>query len=100
MALTPKQRAHLRSLAHHVKPIIYVGREGLTEATERSLVEGLAHRELIKLKVQESAPLTARDAADLLPARIPGVEHVQTIGRTVVLYRRHPDRPEIELPGA
>ena len=30
--LTSKQRAHLRSLAHHLKPIIQVGAEGVTEA--------------------------------------------------------------------
>jgi RNA-binding protein YhbY len=27
-----------------------------------------------------------------------GVEVVQTIGRVAVIYRRHPEKPEIELP--
>jgi len=36
----------------------------------------------------------------LTSKRLEGVEVAQTIGRTVVLYRRHPEKPEIRLPGA
>lgn len=96
--LTPRQRAHLRSLAHSLKPVLFVGKEGLTEATVHSLAEAFNARELLKVKVQEAAPLTARDAGAELATRLEGVHHVQTIGRTVVLYRRHPEKPEISLP--
>jgi RNA-binding protein len=50
--------------------------------------------------VQEAAPMSAAATADALAARIPGAHHVQTIGRTVVLYRPHPEKPEIKLPRA
>ncbi|NIP78749.1 MAG: hypothetical protein GWM90_05915, partial [Gemmatimonadetes bacterium] len=30
--LTSRQRAHLRSLAHHLKPILHVGADGVTDA--------------------------------------------------------------------
>ncbi len=99
MALTPKQRAHLRTLAHHLKPLHHVGKEGLTPATVDALTDAFNGRELLKVKIQEVAPLTAREAGPELVAQIEGAEHVQTIGRTVVLYRRHPVKPEIELPG-
>lgn len=95
--LTPKQRAHLRSLAHHLKPVLHVGKEGITDAAIRAVEEAFRTRELLKIKVQEAAPLNARDAGPAFVQRIPGARHVQTIGRTVVLYRRHPERPEIEL---
>lgn len=95
--LSAKQRAHLRSLAHHLKAVLHVGKEGLTDAAVAAVVEALHTRELLKVKVQEAAPLTAREAGATLTARIPNAHHVQTIGRTVVLYRRHPERPEIEL---
>lgn len=93
--LTPKQRAHLRSLAHHLKPVLQVGKEGITEAAVRAVEEAFRTRELLKVKVQEAAPLTARAAGPALVARIAAAHHVQTIGRTVVLYRRHPERPEM-----
>jgi len=97
MALTPKQRAQLKGLAHHLKPIHQVGKEGLSDTTLGAILEAFNQRELIKVKVQDAAPVTAREAGEEISARLPAVEHVQTIGKTLVLYRRHPDRPAIEL---
>lgn len=98
MPLTPKQRAHLRSLAHHLKPILQIGKEGVTDSAVQALTEAFNTRELLKVKVQEAAPLSAREAGGVLAEGVAGVEHVQTIGRTLVLYREHPEKPEIRLP--
>ncbi|HVG44705.1 MAG TPA: ribosome assembly RNA-binding protein YhbY [Longimicrobium sp.] len=98
MAITPKQRAHLKSLAHHLKPVVYVGKEGVTDSTVRSVEEALNTRELIKVRVQEAAPQDVREAGAELERRVEGSALVQTIGRVAVLYRRHPEKPEIELP--
>ncbi len=98
MPLTPKQRAHLRSLAHHLKPVLQIGKEGVTDAAVQALDEAFNTRELLKVKVQEAAPLSARDAGGVLAQSLEGVEHVQTIGRTLVLYRPFPEKPEIRLP--
>lgn len=98
MELTAKQRAHLRSLAHHLKPVLHVGKEGVSDAAVRALEEAFRTRELLKVKVQEAAPISARDAGPVFVDRIPGAHHVQTIGRTLVLYRPHPEDREIELP--
>jgi RNA-binding protein len=98
MSLSPKQRAFLRSRAHHLKPILQVGKEGITEAALDAVQEAFNTRELLKVKIQEAAPITAREAGTVLAERVPGVQHVQTIGRTVVLYRPHPEKPEIRLP--
>jgi RNA-binding protein len=98
MELTPRQRAQLRSLAHPLKPVMHIGKEGITENALRSLQDAFNSRELLKVKVlQAAAPLTAREAGPAFAERLPDVHHVQTIGRTVVLYRRHPEKPEIEL---
>jgi RNA-binding protein len=99
MELTARQRAQLRSLAHPLKPVFHIGKEGITETSLRSLQEAFNSRELLKVKVQSAAPLTAADAGAQLATRLADVHHVQTIGRTVVLYRRHPEKPEIELKG-
>lgn len=99
MALTPKQRAYLKSQAHHLKPVVYVGKEGVGDATLRSVEEALNTRELIKVRVQEAAPLDVREAGAELEARVENARLVQTIGRVAVLYRPHPEKPEIKLPG-
>jgi len=96
--LTPRQRAHLKSLAHSLKPVIQVGREGVTEASIGSIEDALNTRELLKVKVLEAAPQSAREAAEAIEQLLPGGQVVQVIGRTIVVYRPSDQRPEIQLP--
>jgi RNA-binding protein len=96
--LTSKQRAHLRSLANPLKPVVQVGKEGVTDSSIRSLEEALNTRELIKVKVQESSPEKPAEVASALAQRVSGATVVATIGRTAILYRPDPDKPTIRLP--
>jgi RNA-binding protein len=77
---------------------LQIGKEGLTDAASRSLRDAFNTRELLKAKVLENAPEAAREIAATLAERIEGAQVVQVIGRTVVLYRPHPNKPEIQLP--
>lgn len=96
--LTSRQRAHLRSLAHPLKPLFQIGKEGVTENSARTIGESFNTRELIKIKVHDSAPQEARESGEALVALIPDAHLVQVIGKTLVVYRPHPDNPEIRLP--
>lgn len=98
VTLTPRQRAHLRSLAHHLKPVLFVGKEGITDAAVRGLEEALNTRELLKVKVLEASPMDVREAGNALADRVDGAVVVQTIGRVAVVYRPDPEEPEIKLP--
>jgi RNA-binding protein len=98
MALTSKQRAFLRSKAHGLKPVVHIGAAGVTDATTESLSEALNNRELLKVRIQEGAPGTTREMAEALAAGVQGASVVQTIGRVAVIYRPHPDEPELRLP--
>ncbi len=100
LQLTSKQRAFLRREAHRLKPVVLVGSEGVTDAVIASVLDALNTRELLKVKLQESAPIPVRDAATELTERIENAHVAQTIGRTIVLYRPDPDEPEIRLPRA
>ena len=93
--LTSKQRAHLRKLAHHLKPIVLVGTDGVTDALLAAVADAFITRELLKVKLQESAPIDPREAAGQITALVEDSHSVQTIGRTVVLYRPHPENPEL-----
>jgi RNA-binding protein len=97
--LTSRQRAFLRSQAHHLKPVHHVGKEGVTPAAVRAVQEAFNTRELLKVKVLQEAPVEVREAADELAAGVHGAVVVQTIGRTAVLYRPDPEKPTIRLPG-
>jgi RNA-binding protein len=61
--------------------------------------EAFNTRELLKVKVLQEAPVDVREAADDLAGHVDGAVVVQTIGRTAVIYRPDPEKPEIKLPG-
>lgn len=96
--LSAKQRRHLKSLAHALKPLLHVGKEGVAETSVRAVEDAFNTRELLKIKVLEAAPESARETGDVLAGRVAGAQLVQVIGRTIVLYRPHPVKPEIKLP--
>lgn len=98
MSLTPKQRAYLKSLAHPLKPILQIGKEGATDAVVDTIDGAFRTRELLKVKVLEAAPSSAAEIAADLAERVNRVELVQVIGKTIVFYRRHPTNREITLP--
>lgn len=99
MALTSKQRKHLKSLAHHLNPVVLVGSAGLTEAVQKSVATELEHHELIKVRIHRDAPVTAKLGGSELADHC-SAELVQVIGRMAVLYRRRAKKPEIVLPSA
>ncbi|HSJ16329.1 MAG TPA: ribosome assembly RNA-binding protein YhbY [Longimicrobiales bacterium] len=97
--LSSRQRAHLKSLAHPLKPLLQIGKEGVSPAVAQTLDDAFRTRELLKVKVLESAPEDADDTGAALAAAVADSQLVQVIGRTIVLYRANPEEPEIRLPG-
>ncbi len=95
--MTGKQKRYLRALAHPLKPVVNLGKQGFSLETRREIEVQLIDHELIKLKVLDSCPFTKKECADEL-SRAKRLEVVQVIGKTLVLYCPHPDEPEIELP--
>ena len=95
--MTSKQRAYLRSLANPLEAIVHVGKGGMADTILKQADDALTARELIKGKVLETAPLSARAAADQLAAAV-SAQVVQVIGRVFVLYRPNPEQPQIKLP--
>ena len=66
MELTGKQRARLRSMANTLPVVLYIGKEGVTDATVKEAYDALQARELIKCSLMDSAPLDVREACGLL----------------------------------
>jgi RNA-binding protein len=96
VVLTGKQRRRLRALGHHLEPVVLVGKEGATEAVAQALAAALLDHELVKVRLGENVAEDRHDLAAALAAASAS-ELVQVLGRTVLLYRPHPDDPQIEL---
>jgi RNA-binding protein len=95
--LTGKQRRHLRSLGHDLKPIVQVGKAGIDEGLIAAVEQALTDHELIKLKIGEAASLDRHEAADAIAAQTKS-DVAQVLGNTVLLFRANPDDPQITLP--
>jgi RNA-binding protein len=88
-------RRALRGHGHAMSPIVQVGKLGVTDALIKQVTQALADHELIKVKIAGECPLDRHDVADRLDAE-PGVDVVQLIGRVILLYKRHPQKPRYE----
>lgn len=84
--MTSKQRSYLKSLAVKLDTIFQIGKGGITDELCSQLLNALNARELIKIKVLETSPVTAREAAEQIASEI-GAEVVLVIGMKIVLYR-------------
>ena len=78
-------------MAHSLKPIFQVGKEGVTGRTVEAVREAFNTREVLKVKVLDSAPTDARTTGEALASSIEGAHLVQVIGRTMVLFRPEPE---------
>jgi RNA-binding protein len=97
MPLKSSQIRYLRGLAHALKPTVMIGGKGLTDAVLAELELALTHHELVKVDIAgDDRALRATLAGEL--AGRTGAELVQKIGKRVLLYRRNPESPGIELP--
>lgn len=97
--MTSKQRAYLRGLANTMEPILHAGKGGISDAMIKQADDALTARELIKGKVLETAPGTAREVAEEIAAKV-NAQVVQVIGRTFVLFRQKEKDSQIKLPRA
>ena len=97
-ALSRAQVKTLRGLGHGLKPVVRLGRNGLTQGTVGAAITALNDHELIKIGLNPGSQKDRRAEASALAERI-GAHITQVIGRTALMYRRHPNTPEIRLPG-
>lgn len=84
--LTSKQRAALRSIASGEEVIFQMGKDGVTDGFVDGVDKALAARELIKIKVLNTAPISVREAGERTADAV-GAEFVAAIGNRFILYR-------------
>lgn len=95
--LSSRQVQHLRGLAHALEPVIYVGKEGVSDAVVAQADEAIVRHELVKVRLPQVEKEQRKEMARALAAAIPA-HLVGELGRIVILYRRHPEKPRVELP--
>ena len=97
MSLSKKQIKFLRAKCHDLKAVIMLGQKGLTEEVLSELELALNHHELVKIKLAvDDRGLRKQMIADICDKS--QSEEVQSIGKTLSVYRVNPDKAVIELP--
>ncbi|HZZ86176.1 MAG TPA: ribosome assembly RNA-binding protein YhbY [Anaeromyxobacteraceae bacterium] len=88
-------RKRLRAAGHHLQAIVQVGKEGVTDAVVRQLNQALYDHELVKVKVGTESPEDRFEAAERLALEAEA-QLAQILGRTALVYKRHPEKPKFE----
>ncbi|EIJ68357.1 ribosome assembly RNA-binding protein YhbY [Pasteurella bettyae] len=96
ITLSTKQKQFLKSLAHHLNPVVMLGGNGLTEGVLAEIDNALAHHELIKVKISGSDRDTKQLIVDAIVRETQSTA-VQLIGHVLILYRQS-ENNKIILP--
>ncbi|MCH4874795.1 MULTISPECIES: YhbY family RNA-binding protein [Pseudomonas] len=88
MPLTQELKKQYKSIGHHLKPVLTVADNGLTEGVLAELERALGDHELIKIKVN-ILDREARLAAIAELCKAGKADLVQVIGKMALLYRKN-----------
>jgi RNA-binding protein len=96
--LKGSQRKYLRGLAHGFKPLVQIGKEGLSHGVVQAIDTALEAHELIKVKI--AADRDEREQLVPLIEQRATCECVGTVGRMAIFFRENPDpeKRKISLP--
>lgn len=89
MPLSNEQKKQYRAIGHHLKPVLIVAENGLSEGVLAELDRALNDHELIKVQFR----LPERDDRRMLIEALCSearCELVQVIGKVALVYRRNP----------
>jgi RNA-binding protein len=98
--LASYQKKYLRGLAHHLKPVVFIGQKGMTDQVANSTDDALNTHELIKVKFNEFKEKSDKmQIAELIETGA-GCQLVGIIGHVAIFYRRHrdPEKRKIKIP--
>jgi RNA-binding protein len=92
------QRKYLRAQAHHLKPLVIIGRNGINKQVIGSVDLALKDHELIKVKFGEFKEAKKEMSAEI--AQATKSELVGIIGNIAIFYRQHPqtEKRKIKIP--
>lgn len=95
--ISKKDKFRLRALANPLKPVVIIGKEGLTENIIISINDVIRTHELIKCSILKTYEgLETKELAELICSTI-DAEYIFSVGRTFVIYKKNKDRNKYEV---
>lgn len=94
--ITGKQRAELKKMSHGMRPLLQVGKNGITPALIKQVDALLEDHELVKITLLQNTAVSLEEAGREL-TEVLGAEFVQAIGSKLTIYRPSKENPKIIL---
>ena len=95
--LTNNQKKFLRTLAHALKPVVTVGKHGLTPAVLTEIENSLQCHELLKIKIRFEDKVAKQAMLEQI-VQASCATLVQIIGSSLTIYRAFAEDAQIMLP--
>ncbi len=89
--LTPQNRQYLKARAHSLKPVLIIGKDGITEAFKSELIQIIGKKELIKCKLSKVAQAKNIDFETVINAISRDINIIAKIGHTYILFKPKAD---------
>ena len=91
------QKKYLRGMAHSMKPVVFIGRNGVTEGLNRSINDALTAHELIKVKYVDFKDKEDKTEISGIIEETHDCEMAGMIGHIAIFYRQHPDQEKRKI---
>lgn len=94
--LNSAQRRFLKQQAHHLKPLLQMGKDGASHAFGNAMDEQLAAHELVKFKVLNNCLASSDEikaCLEMIQATL-----VQKVGNIYTVFKQRPEDSWFKLP--
>jgi RNA-binding protein len=90
MNLTNSEIQELKAKAHHLKPTIQIGKNGLTQEQIQTIKTHLDRHELIKIKFNDYK--SQKEELSKKITEETDSEQIDLMGNTLILYKKKPNK--------
>ncbi len=90
MELNGYQRSYLTKYAHDIKPVVMIGRNGMSDSVIKAVDEALSVHELIKVKFMDFKE-SRYDLAKVISEKTESIL-VRVVGNVAIYYREHEEK--------
>ena len=84
-------------MAHSMKPVVFIGRNGITEGLNHSINDALTAHELIKVKYIDFKDKEDKTEISGIIEETHDCEMAGMIGHIAIFYRQHPDEEKRKI---
>ena len=90
MTPTKEQQRNLKTQAHHLKPQIQIGKNGLTPQQIDTINTALENHELIKIKFNHQKTQKEQLTQEIITKT--ESEQINLMGNTLTIYKENPEK--------